>query len=159
MSDSVAGTTCFDQLARVERFLSRVQDHNRASVEYDDDLWSFFQNAWHLKDWIENDGTLDKNIRKAIVDEAHRTFELQVCADIAVGTKHLSLTKRKNRGYGYESNVDRRSVNVYLGSPTTSVSTHYISLNDGSTIVAQELAEGIVTIWRKILSPIAHHAM
>jgi len=42
-----------DQLDRVRRLRARLDVHNRPRPEYEDDLWSFFQNAWHLKDWLK----------------------------------------------------------------------------------------------------------
>ena len=55
-----------DQLARVERYLKRIENQDRDRTEYEDDLWSFFQNCWHLKDWIKNDGTIPETLRNTI---------------------------------------------------------------------------------------------
>ncbi len=51
------------QFNRVQRAFLRVLDnHNRKLVDYEDDVWSFFQNCWHLSDWIKND---TKGVAKA----------------------------------------------------------------------------------------------
>ncbi len=39
-----------DELNRVRRMLDRLNRQDRSPNEYGDDLWSFFQNGWHLKD-------------------------------------------------------------------------------------------------------------
>jgi hypothetical protein len=37
------------QFNRVQRAFLRVLDnHNRKLVDYEDDVWNFFQNCWHL---------------------------------------------------------------------------------------------------------------
>jgi hypothetical protein len=43
-----------DQLARIRRFLARVENLSVAEnqVGYEDMLFTFFQHCWHLKDWI-----------------------------------------------------------------------------------------------------------
>ena len=66
-----------EQIRRIERFLQRIdppsKDHG-SQVEYEDNLWSFFQNAWHLKDWIKNDPLIktidiEKIIKKGRAEE------------------------------------------------------------------------------------------
>ena len=48
-----------EQFLRVKRYLERFArlnagvDHTQASPNYDDDVYSFFQNCHHLKDWIK----------------------------------------------------------------------------------------------------------
>ena len=48
-------TTWRAQFARLERAYARVLQPYQSSVAYDDDLQHFFQDCWHLKDWIKND--------------------------------------------------------------------------------------------------------
>src|SRR5258708_1539825 len=60
-----------EQLERVVRFLARLQNHDRPKHDYEDDLWAFFQNCWHLKDWIKNDPALDPSTRRTLLDRAH----------------------------------------------------------------------------------------
>ena len=44
-----------DQLDRARRFLDRMEAPCSNEVEFQDMVWAFFQNCWHVKDWIEND--------------------------------------------------------------------------------------------------------
>ena len=51
------------------------------------------QSMWHLKDWILNDsnfGAKDKNAQK---DDIYASRCLLACADLANGSKHLSLDR------------------------------------------------------------------
>jgi len=44
------------QFDRVQRaFLKVLDNHDRNPVDYEDDVWNFFQNCWHLADWIKSD--------------------------------------------------------------------------------------------------------
>jgi len=81
-----------EQFERVKRYLQRRQDRGRQRTSYEDDLWSFFRNCRHLKDWIKNDDTLPKDTREAIVDEVHQSGILMICRDLANRSKHLVLT-------------------------------------------------------------------
>jgi hypothetical protein len=55
----------------------------------------FFQNCWHLKDWIKNDDTIPANVRAAIAREAEKIESLQFCADLANISKHFKLTRER----------------------------------------------------------------
>ena len=65
-----------EQFERVGRFLHRIRRDDRESVEYLDDLWAFFQNAWHLKDWIMNDSSLQQELRDRVIDSVHSSEKI-----------------------------------------------------------------------------------
>jgi len=79
------------------RFLRRVEKEEGDSTAQLDNLFSFFQNCWHLKDWIKNDDSISKRVRNAVVREVEHTDRLLYCADLANGSKHL-LLKNERRG-------------------------------------------------------------
>ena len=86
-----------EQLERTKRYLKKIFDlnagipHTQASPNYDDDVHAFFQNCYHLKDWIKNDPYCSKwsDVEKFI----NTNTDLQICADLCNGLKHLILTK------------------------------------------------------------------
>lgn len=81
------------QFSRVLRSLKRIEEiNNDDSDEFLDALLTFFQNCWHLKEWIRNDDGLPTHVRSAITREAEKLESLQFCADLANGSKHLKLT-------------------------------------------------------------------
>ena len=44
------------QLDRARRFLARAEAiEGFADVDFQDVMWAFFQNCWHVKDWVLND--------------------------------------------------------------------------------------------------------
>ena len=88
-----------DQFMRMERWLERLlRSHSNFHLndqegwhEFWDTAFAFFQNAYHLKDWIalEHPG-LKNTIEQFVADNPH----LRYCADICNGTKHREVTKR-----------------------------------------------------------------
>lgn len=75
------------QLDRTRRFMDRVQSlEPRRDIDYQDDVWAFFQNCWHIKDWLEADHRVPQTIRQSVISAAHRSRVLQVCRDMANGT-------------------------------------------------------------------------
>jgi hypothetical protein len=86
------------QFKRVIRALKKVEQPNSDKDAELDDLYSFFQNCWHLRDWIRNDGSLPQDIRDAIIIAAEHTESLKFCADLANGSKHLKLIRSGRKG-------------------------------------------------------------
>ena len=84
-----------EQFERVKRWYSRFKEindgklHNR-NTEFDaDDVYAFFVNCYHLKDWILHDDTIDalakKEVGKFIKDK-----DMQLCAKLCnCEIKHL----------------------------------------------------------------------
>ena len=82
------------------------------------------------------------------MDRAHNSKDLSTCANLANRTKHLELLPR-----GQNADLTSRNVSVQLGpNPPITTYSHIVTLDDGSQIVAQELAERIVTEWESILA-------
>lgn len=97
-----------EQWARVLRWSDRIQNQDRHRQDYEDYLWAFFQNCWHMKDWLKNDPALGLDAQ-SVEDEVKRWTSLQICADLANRTKHLALTSsRKN------ADTSGRSLHAHL---------------------------------------------
>lgn len=163
--------TYLDQLQRVRRFATRLQNEdNRDSVDYDDDLWSFFQNCWHLKDWLKNDPfviqhleerlkhdasintlavTTTCNIADIIERDVNSTPVLRICGDLANRSKHATLTRHDKTG----ADITSRNVTVYLGS-CRSVSEHIITVQheQHSHYKARELVLKAISEWETLLT-------
>jgi hypothetical protein len=93
---SVSGATGYrHQLDRARRFLDRVQAANNADwgnmndVEFQDMMWAFFQNCWHVKDWIDHDPLVPRGTKDAAIDLAHQSPDLKMCQQLCNRTKHL----------------------------------------------------------------------
>ncbi|MEX2644957.1 MAG: hypothetical protein WD249_01720 [Gaiellaceae bacterium] len=67
-----------------------------------DEVYAFFQNCYHLKDWLLNDpasASAAADVEKFI----SRTPSLALCADLANGSKHLTLTRSRRHAEGTPS--------------------------------------------------------
>jgi len=85
-----------DQLDRVLRYLDRGLageggQNQRHIVDYQDDVWSFFQNCWHLKDWIRHDPEIEDDAKARFKAAVENSPVLAIANDMADGTKHLEL--------------------------------------------------------------------
>src|SRR2546422_4981759 len=92
-----------EQHARVKRWYDRFaaidqgRRHDQPSDYYLDDIYAFFLNCYHLKDWIRNDGTLDAAVRKGVEAFITSNRPLSMCAEICNSLKHLRSASRTRR--------------------------------------------------------------
>lgn len=90
-----------EQYERVKRYYQRLQEidqgriHDRSSDYYDDEFLTFFLHCYHLKDWIKNDESVSPTIRDNVETFITINQCFHYCADIANGTKHLKLNRRR----------------------------------------------------------------
>jgi hypothetical protein len=136
-----------EQLRRVKRYLTRIENQSRDSTDYDDDLWSFFQNCWHLKDWVRNDPDVSASLNEQIEEIVTKYPHIIVCADLANRTKHWRLDRVR-----VDAKFAQRNVAVHVGNPTTSESEHIITLGDGTKMVALAVAQKAVEEWQEIFT-------
>jgi hypothetical protein len=137
-----------EQLRRVKRYLTRIENQNRDATDYDDDLWSFFQNCWHLKDWVKNDPDVSESLSETIEEIVKKYPHIIVCADLANRTKHLRL----NCPPRVDAQFKQRNVTLHVGNPTTSESEHIITRGDGTRMIALAVARKAVEEWLEIFA-------
>ncbi|MGS2643955.1 hypothetical protein [Streptosporangium sp. LJ11] len=160
-----------------QRLLEAVGPGFMGSAEARDRLYHFFQDAYHLKDWIKNDGSdptvLTTSIRstvESIFGKLAGTPLLQLAADLCNGVEHLTLTTAKT---GDETTAFTRQdayvtletieIKVYAGGaptrsepkPARSGSTgehRWFVTSNGQTYDAVDLANEVVAEWEKWLT-------
>lgn len=132
-----------DQLDRVRRFLERLDRHYHYVVDYQDDVFAFFQNCWHLKDWISNDPLIPDGQKFRLKQAAENSSILAICNDMANGTKHLGL---KNARAG--------ASHSHIHIATTGVETMMDCVIDvnGKAMHARVIARQCVAEWDKLLT-------
>lgn len=104
---------CFQhQLQRLDRLLSIIEADDQTQVTGELRFYDYVIFAclctWHLKDWVLRDPEFGARDRKHLSDEIHAARCLLVCADLANGSKHLTLHSPKTGA----SIGDRTGVNI-----------------------------------------------
>ena len=115
-----------------------------SSVEYDDDLQHYFQDCWHLKDWIKNDPTSGVGAQVESEVSAHRS--LRIVADLANGSKHLTRHTHREGAY-----VTATHVTAHLGQNKPVEVAHVVTLPDGTVFSAQTLVHEAFQAWAEVL--------
>lgn len=140
------------QLARAHRFFDRYENartRERSSLlDIEDYLWAFFQNCWHVKDWLRADPSVAGDRKTQVLAVAHRSPDLLVSADLANRSKHLSL--RNPRVGALDA-----AIQLHPGTNGTVNTDHLIELPDGSRIAASVIGSRSLDAWSEILRE--HH--
>ncbi len=145
-----------EQYERVRRFYERFgalnlgRPHDVPSDNYLDDVYSFFINCYHLKDWIRNDAMLSKNVKDAVEPHINSSRSLKLCADICNSQKHLALTKPPRSGENPSFGAKRFALN--LGAGQTTISLKWEVCTDNGPVDAYKLASDCVADWDAFLS-------
>jgi hypothetical protein len=146
------------QFERMKRYFSRFRDinkgkaHTQPSSNYDDDVYAFFQNCYHLKDWIKNDPACSS--WSNVEDLINKNTDLRICADLCNALKHLTLMKPRSAvnasfagghialnitdGFGIKERVD--------------ISIKYEVSTSAGNMDVFELAELCVKAWEQYIS-------
>ena len=135
------------QYERLVRSLERVTQPYKSSVAYNDDLQHYFQDCWHLKDWIKNDPA--SGVDAAIEAEVLTHKSLRVVADLANGGKHLARRKHQEGAY-----VTSTNVTVHLGQNKPIDVDYVVTLGDGTTMSAQALVHEAFQAWSEVLKKV-----
>lgn len=123
--------------------------HDRASDNYIDEIYAFFQNCYHLKDWLKNDATVDRSVRDKVESFINAERPLRLCADICISLKHLRIDRPRS---GEHPRFGGRHFGVNLGSgPTTLSVRHVVETNVGPED-AYALACQCVDAWKAFIS-------
>jgi len=159
-----------EQLARIRRFLDRLEKLSvneelelptERQEEYEDMLYAFFQNCWHLKDWIRNDATAPSTLKDDIESHCKHYQSLMLCADVADGTKHLTFDKQKRTNKGHrpggkiKPEIMIRFTESFATGESTSEGVRYqyrITDNAGNSFDALDLAKRAVSDWETLIT-------
>ena len=143
-----------EQWKRVQRYYDRCKKindgfkgHGEPSDYYFDDMVAFFQNCFHLRDWLMKDGFQSAKIAKTPEEYVRDTLCLAICADLANTTKHMNLRHRPKSGD--EPKRANRSMSVTMGSPVVILKANIE--HNGKMIDAFELSTECMSAWSAYL--------
>jgi hypothetical protein len=130
------------QWNRVQRWQERASNAS-TPVDRADFLYAFFENAFHLRDWLADTGAIDPAALETLFTE---NAALRLCRDLANSHKHYSLRR---------SSQPRPPSEVREYSPGTGNLAGDVSLvvlSDGIKHDAFELAWRILRAWDAFLT-------
>lgn len=143
-----------EQWTRVNRYYDRfkqmndgVEGHGKSSDYYFDDMLSFFQNCFHLRDWLIADNFISAKTTKTPKQYVNDTECLAICADLANAVKHMRLT------HGMKSGAEPKRANRSL-AVTGSSSVVMLKANiehKGVILDAFKLATDCMEAWKAYL--------
>jgi hypothetical protein len=104
----------YDRFSRIER---GVENYSPSDFS-DDEMWAFFINCYHMKDWLTNDPASGLTSR-AVEDFVAKPPNLSLCGDLANGSKHAVLTRArvdphttlKSRKFRFDMHAGQREEN------------------------------------------------
>jgi len=142
-----------EQFTRLNRWYERfkvINDgkiHDEPSDFYQDNVYAFFMNCYHLKDWIKNDPSV-----ASVVDNIEAYINnnpaLSLCADICNGLKHLRLDSARS---GESPKFGPRLYKVELGTKPTTITIKYTINTSSGPIDAFELATKCMKAWKNFI--------
>jgi hypothetical protein len=137
-----------DRVVPIHRPDGQLTDINECIADYSDDVWSFFVNAWHIRDWVKHDKNIDSATRARIVDAAKIARSLRLCADLANGRKHLTLTRPPRIG------AELSTMRAAIGEGENWIFDLYLTLGDehpAESVAAVAVAFDAMREWQRII--------
>jgi hypothetical protein len=135
------------QWHRVERGYAKLSAAYNNTELYDDDIYHFFQDAWHLKDWIKNDPAVPRRVRVRVEEKVKKVRAFRVAADFANGTKHMRLKYPRKE----DAQFTERKVSIPLCHPGPARQERVLTLADGSQTTAEAVATDVMREWPLLL--------
>ena len=147
-----------EQFERVKRYLNRIKQindgktHDQASQNYDDEIYAFFQNCYHLKDWIKNDPACSS--WSDVENLINQNTNLNICADLCNALKHLTLTRpRSNENPNFAGAKINLNIRDGIGvKEKVDISIKYTISTSSGEIDAFELAKHCVSAWEQFIN-------
>lgn len=139
------------QWHRVERGFAKLSAAYNNTELYDDDIYHFFQDAWHLKEWIKNDPAVDSKMREQIELEVRKVGVFRIAGDFANGIKHMARKCSRKYPRKEDAQFTERKVTIMLGHPGPSLQERVLTLADGSQTTAEAVADEVMREWNLLL--------
>ena len=131
-----------EQFERVKRWYKRFKEinngqiHDKPSEFYEDDVYAFFMNCYHLKDWIKKDPAA-ASVENIVENYITNNPELSLCADICNGLKHFHFNGDRS---GKSPEFGKKAAKLCIGSGLTTIALKYEIKTISGTIDAFDLA-------------------
>ena len=145
------------QYQRMMRYFHRLEQiefgvklgSERRGDDCIDDIFAFFLNCYHLKDWLKNDPAFTKRTKQQVEDYVKTTPCLLLCADICHATKHLMLRGTRS---GSVPRFEDINLTAFEGGPLDKhVAYQLVIEHAGKKQTALAIARECVRAWDSFL--------
>lgn len=142
-----------EQCNRLKRWYNLFQEidqgrvHDRDSNYYLDTVYAFFQNCYHLKDWVYYDNE-DKFAKEDLNNFINDNIELKVCGALCNGSKHLLI---KDKHFDEKTKIGSKGIKLALGGGAPHVKIKFEIITSGDTYDAFDLATKCMNLWEDFL--------
>jgi len=147
-----------EQYERMRRSYDRFREikpglTKKISSDYEDDIYAFFMQCYHLKDWIKNDTsvkTRTPDIGTDVEQFVNGSEALSLCADICNSLNHLEL-KRSSSDERPSFGRKQYHSRLNIGAEQSIRLEWLAQRNNKPPIDAFELATECIAEWDKFL--------
>ena len=142
-----------DHWEKVKRQYSKVKEIQQGTMGEDSDNFKdqishFFQDCFHLKDWIKKDEPRLKQKVEDLFDKTNGIESFKICADFANREKHAEAVIRTR--IDSNTSIKTQSVKVAIGSPVVSYYSWQI-MAGGNYYDVFKLAKDCMREWQKFI--------
>ena len=123
--------------------------HDMPSDNYLDEIYAFFMNCYHFKDWIKNDDTVAGTVQQTVEAHINSSRPLKLCADICNSLKHLRLTSSRS---GERPAFGKKQFGLVLGTAPTTIDLKYEVNTTTGPIDTFQLATDCIDDWDAFLT-------
>ena len=131
--------------------MDRGRPHDQASDNYVDEIYAFFLNCYHLKDWIRQDLSVAGVDRDRVEAFINSNRDLKLCADICNALKHVTLRAPRS---GENPAFGKKRFALSLGSGPTTISLRCEVETGKGSLDAFEIARNCVEAWDEFIKSI-----
>jgi len=143
-----------EQLQRLERNYQRLAEidqgrrHDMGCENYRDEVYFFFLNCCHLKDWLINDSGFPES-KAEVENYINVNQELQLCADICNAHKHLRLDSSRS---AENPRVGSQKIDLKLGAGEAAIKIQFTIDTVSGPRDAFELATKCLGLWKAFIA-------
>jgi hypothetical protein len=137
-------------LNRLRAIYSGVRLTKETKEECEDEVFSFFVNCHHIKDWLLRDRRL-RISGKLIPDFIDAHPELKICGDLCNGAKHCVLDRKPRTG-SQPFLAGRQFESEGTNGVFHTLKCRFTIISNGQFYDALELAQRCMALWDEFLT-------
>jgi len=140
-----------EQYDRMMRWHARLSESTSVDDRRVDEFYAFFTCSFHLKDWLTADLPAASGIEADVEAFVNGRLWLKLCADIANGSKHFRLDRRR---FDAQARVELATVSFEPTgfSPGFQTDEMIVVPAGGTAWEAITVANGCVRAWKEFLA-------